>query len=323
MKVLVTGANGFLAAYIIRNLLSRGEEVYGMLRYGADTRNLDGVDFSAVYGNIIDKKDILEATAGMDVIIHAAAVTSPSAKASEYHIINVMASQYVLEAAIQNGCKRIVYVSTSNTVGFGTKSNPGNEEMQISPEYQKNGYAVSKLKAEQIFIDAANKGMIEAVIVNPSFMIGYNATGGSTMRIFNMFLKSNPLIVPRGGKNFIYVDDAAKAICNAMYSGKNGKRYLAVNENLTYAEFFSKVEHISRMKKRRIIIPDSLLLTAGATCSLLNFFGLNLDLSKANARILTKSSFYTPARAISELGLPQTGIETAIREALLGYSLRV
>lgn len=323
MKVLVTGANGFLAAYIIRNLITRGEEVYGMLRYGADSRNLEGVDFNPFYGNIINNKEVIEATYGMDIIIHAAAVTSPSAKPKEYQLVNVLASQYVLEAAIANNCKRIVYVSTSNTVGFGTKSNPGNEELAISEEYSKNGYAVSKLKAEQLFIEAAKKGLIEVIIVNPSFMIGYNATGGSTMRIFDLFLKSNPLIVPKGGKNFIYVDDAAKAICNAMYSGENGKRYLAVHENLSYAEFFSKVERISKIKRMKISIPDPLLMTAGTTCSFLNLFGFNLDLSKTNARILTKSSFYSPAKAISELGLPQTGIDIAIREALLGYSLRV
>lgn len=320
MKVLVTGANGFLAGHIIRNLIMRGEEVYGMLRRNADMRNLDGLTFNYVYGNLTNKEDLLRATEGMDVVVHAAAVTSPTAHANQYHEVNVTASENLINAAIKNHCKRIIYISTSNAVGFGDIENPGTEKLDISREYSHYGYATSKLAAERIFKKVADSGLIEVIILNPVFMIGYNPIGNSTMKIFNLFLKTNPLIIPSGGKNFIYVDDAAKAVCNSLYKGRNGERYLLSNVNLTYKEFYQKVESISKINKRKIHIPDSLLMVVGITGSLLNTFGFNLSLNKTNARILTIRSFYSSAKARTELDLPQTEVDVAISEALMSYS---
>ncbi|MGE5382255.1 MAG: NAD-dependent epimerase/dehydratase family protein [Omnitrophica WOR_2 bacterium] len=320
MKVLVTGANGFLAGNIIRNLSIRGEEVYGMLRKNADLRNVKELTFNYVYGNLTNQEDLLRATKGMEVVIHAAAVTSPTARANLYHEVNVKASENLISAAIKNHCKRIIYISTSNTVGFGDIENPGTEELDISREYSYYGYATSKLAAEKIFKKTANSGLIEVIILNPVFMVGYNPVGNSTMKIFDLFLKSNPLIIPSGGKNFIYVDDAAKSVCNSIYKGRNGERYLLSNENLTYKEFYQKVESISKIRKRKIYIPDPILMIVGILSSLLNTFGLNLTLNKTNARILTIKSFYSSAKARTELDLPQTEIDVAINEALMSYS---
>ncbi len=321
MKVLVTGANGFLAGYIIRNLLHRNEEVYGLYRKNANASNLIDLSITHIHGDILNKEEVNGAMRDIDVVIHTAAVTSPTATEVEYNRVNVIASGYILEAAIANHCKRIIYISTANTIGFGGKQNPGKEEMVISPEFKVSSYAKSKWDAENMFLKAASEGMIEVIIVNPSFMIGYDAKKGSTMKIFNLFLKSNPLLVPGGGKNFIYVDDAAKAICNAIDNGNNGSRYLLVNENLTYYEFYSKVESISKITKQKIKIPNALLRATGYAVSLINRFGFNLALNRSNARILTIKNYYSPNKAIAELKLPQTSIEVAISEALKWYRI--
>lgn len=321
MKILVTGANGFLAGYIIRNLLHRNEEVYGLYRKNSNASNLIDLSLIYIHGDILNKEDVNGALKDIDVVIHTAAVTSPSATEDDYTRVNVTASAYVLNAAIANHCKRIIYISTANTIGFGDKLNPGKEEMVISPEFKDSSYAKSKWDAENMFLKAATERMIEVIIVNPSFMIGYDAKKGSTMKIFNLFLKSNPLMVPGGGKNFIYVDDAAKAICNAIYNGTNGSRYLLVNENLTYSEFYSKVESVSKITKQKIKVPNALLKYIGYAVSLLNRFGFHMPLTRSNARILTIRNYYSPDKAIAELRLPQTPIEVAITEALKWYRI--
>ncbi len=321
MKILVTGANGFLAGYIIRNLLHRNEVVYGLYRKNANASNLIDLPITHIHGDILNKEDVKRAMKDIDVVIHTAAVTSPAATNDEYFRVNVMASEYMLDAAISNNCRRIIYISTANTIGFGDKQHPGKEEMEISPEFKDSSYARSKLLAENMFIRAASDHLIEAIVVNPSFMIGYDSKKGSTMKIFNLFLKSNPLLVPGGGKNFIYVDDAAKAICNAIHSGKSGSRYLLVNENLSYYEFYGKVESVSSIIKHKIRIPNTLLIGIGYAVSFLNMFGFNMPLTKANARILTIKNYYSPVKSITELNLPQTAIEVAISEALKWYRI--
>lgn len=316
MKILVTGANGFLAGYIIRNLIIKGEDIYGMMRPNADTRNLIDLEFNPVYGSISNFMDIDTATRNMDVVIHTAAVTSQSATDKEYYNINVLASHYLLHAALRNNVRRIIYISTANTIGYGNEISPGTEDSEIASHFKTLGYARSKWMAERLLLRAHKRGGIEVVILNPSFIIGYDATAGSSSQIFSIFLKNNPLLLPGGGKNFIYVDDVAKAVVNSIYYGQNGQRYLLVNENLSYHDFFRRVEEVSRVSKKIIKIPDSLLYIAGLGGSVANLMGFHLPLTRHNAKILSIRSYYSATKALNELGLPQTNINTGINEAL-------
>lgn len=319
MRILVTGANGFLASYIIRNLISRGETVYGMMRENADIRNLEGLPLFHVYGNLTNRQDVEKATVCMDVIVHTAALTSQSATDKEYYEVNVMGSHCLLQAAIANKVKKIIYISSANTVGYGNEQKPGTEELDIAEEFKNTGYARSKWMAERLFKKSAEKGEIEVVILNPSFMIGYDATKGSSSQIFKLFLKSNPLIIPDGGRNFIYVDDVAKAVCNAIDKGRNGERYLLVNENLTYDQFFSRVEMLSKVNKKKIKVPHSILYLFGIGGSFANMIGFHLPLNKQNAKVLSLRNYYSPEKAINHLGLIQTKLDIAISEALKNY----
>lgn len=319
MKILVTGANGFLASYIIRNLLIKGEEVYGMLRQNADTKNLEDLPIIRHYGNITNFSDVDSATRDIDVIVHTAAVTSQAATDKEYYKVNVLASHYLLQAALRNNVRRLIYVSTANTVGYGNERKPGTEDLDISSEFKTLGYARSKWMAERLLIRAMQRGGIEVVILNPSFMLGYDATSGSSSQIFSIFLKNNPLPLPGGGRNFIYVDDVAKAVCNSIYHGRNGQRYLLVNENMSYRDFFDRVESISHMPRKKLDVPDSLLYFIGIGGTIANLMGFHLPLTRHNARVLAIRSFYSASKAIQELGLSQTKIDIGINEALRSY----
>lgn len=320
MKILVTGANGFLASYIIRNLLERKEEVYGMLRSKADVSNIEFLKFKYVYGNITDIDDIEIAVKGMDIIIHSAADTNPAhSSINDYLDINVKASKNLLEAAIRNNCKRIIYVSTANTIDYGNLNQPGIEAGSISALFKKSGYAHSKWIAENMFIEAYRKGKIEVIVVNPTFMIGLNKTSGSSMKIFEYYFKSRVLWVPKGGKNFIYVDDAAKAICTSIYKGKNGQKYLLANANMSYRDFFNLVDEHLGKKTKKIMLPNFILYLLGWVGSLLRFLGYKTTLDYYNALILTVKNYYSSHKAIRQLDLPQTSILYAIGMAINNY----
>ncbi|NJK86740.1 MAG: NAD-dependent epimerase/dehydratase family protein [Bacteroidales bacterium] len=137
MKVLVTGANGFLASNIIRELLDRGYQVKGMLRKGSNQLALKGLDCEFVFGNITVYEDVLKACNGCDVVIHAAANTSQaSLNFDQYVPVNIEATEYILQASIQSRCKRLIFVSTANTIGYGSAMSPGREDNRISPVFQ-------------------------------------------------------------------------------------------------------------------------------------------------------------------------------------------
>jgi dihydroflavonol-4-reductase len=315
MRVLVTGANGFLAANIVRELLSRGYEVRGMVRPGADLRSLNGLAIEYFKGNITHQPDIDKAVAGCDVVIHAAADTSQRYSSSvPLRKVNVEVVKHFIGASQRNNVERFIFVSTGNTIAFGTKNNPGKEENGIGEYFIKSGYALSKLEAEQLVMQAVNKSGLNAIIVNPTFMIGPYDSKPSSGRIFQMMYPHKLVFIPKGGKNFTPVADAAVAICNAINLGEAGERFLLAGENLSYKEFLVIVKdgapHFS------VLIPNWVLLIAGHVGSFLRFLGVNAELSVSNAKILISDDYYTGKKAVDVLKMPQTPITVAVAEAI-------
>ncbi|MEI6749799.1 MAG: NAD-dependent epimerase/dehydratase family protein [Bacteroidota bacterium] len=318
MKVLVTGANGFLSGHIVHELLRCGYTVRAMMRSGAKAPALAGLDIEVTYGNITSKSDIETAIRGCDIVIHAAADTCQAHRnVEDYFPVNVEATANIIEVMSKAKCKRLLFVSSANTMGFGTLNNPGNENTPASPLFLKSGYAKSKLMAQQFVIEAAKNQKLDAVVVNPTFMIGpldYNPHSG---RIFKMVLNKKNVIYPPGGKNFVDVRDAAKGIVNAIIKGNSGECYLISGENLSFHDFFAKVILLSGRKTKLIAIPAIILKLTGIFGSIFRKIGINSELSYTNACILCVNNYYDNSKAVRYLDLPQSGINNTISDYLI------
>lgn len=317
MKVLVTGANGFLAANIIRELNRREVPVRGMVRKTADLRSLAGTDCEIHYGELLDKADVLKAVGGCNIIIHAAASTTQySEDLSVYFPVNVRGTENVVNAATISGVDRLIYVSTANTCRNGTLDNPGNESLEAGFPFTGSGYAMSKIIAQKAVLEHARLHKLDAVVVNPTFMIGPYDARPSSGRILLMGYRKRIMGVPPGGKNFVHVRDVATGVCNAITMGRNGECYLLANENLSFLEFFRKVESVTGFRQYKFIVPGGVMSLMGSAGSFFNRLGLKGGLTLSNARLLNLDNYYSPAKALRELGLPQTPVEQAIRDAL-------
>ncbi len=317
MKALVTGANGFLASNVVRELNRRGYNVRAMVRSTADLRSLQGTDCELFYGNITNIIHTAEAVKDCDVVIHVAADTSQHyTNVESYMRTNVLGTLNMLEAAVKNSVKRFIFISTANTFGYGTKSNPGNEKMPPKYPFTASGYALSKMKAQELVLEYANSRKIEAVVVNPTFMIGPYDTKPSSGKIITMIYNRKFVPVPAGGKNFIHVADVAVGICNAIDKGKSGSCYLLANENLSYSEFYTKLAKIAGKRFYQIKLPPWLLHVTALLAKLAGKSGFRSDLNPVNARILGVDNYYSSKKAVSELMLPQTPVDIAIYDAL-------
>ena len=122
--------------------------------------------------------------------------------------------------------------------------------------------------------------------------------------------------VPPGGKNFVHVADVANGICNAIDRGKSGTCYLMANENLSYSEFYSKLEKAYGRSFYQLKLAPRFLNVLGTIGTLAVKSGFRSDLNLINAKILCVGNYYSSARAVSELGLPQTPVDKAIADAL-------
>jgi dihydroflavonol-4-reductase len=316
LKIMVTGANSFLAGNIITELLTRGYSVRGMIRKTA-TISLSHPRLEIIYGLIGEQEDVDKAAEGCDVIIHVAAITDQSlADFRQYERINVGGTRNVIKAALSNSIKNLIYVSTANAFGYGTKDEPGNERKPVKPPFTKSGYAISKIMAQNLILEKFRGSDVRVIVVNPTFMVGPGNHKTSSNRIIFRALGRKIVFIPPGGKNFIHVGDAAKGTCNAIETGNAGQCYILANENLTYREFYHKMVGVTGERPLLITIPSLVLKIAGLAGSLMRLAGLNTAVSLANMEIISLGNYYSAQKALKELSLPQTPVEKAIEEAV-------
>lgn len=297
----MTGANGMLASNLIENLLSKGSVVRGLLRDKGRYKGMVDPNLELIEGDFTNYETAKLAVDGCDYIIHAAAVTSQSLLTyDEYKRVNVDATAQLLGVAIECGVKRFVYVSTANTIGFGSPSNPADETKPMMSPYSESMYVRSKYKAECEVLAA--QGRLDVAIANPTFMIGKYGDFEGSNRIFRMARRVT--FCPRGGRNFIDVVDAAEGVVGAMLHGRCGERYLICSDNLSYRRFFERLQRV----KYILHTPNSLLRFVGVVGDLLRMCGIQTDMSSTNMGMLCQNIGYSGEKAKRELGFAPKAI---------------
>ena len=317
MKVLVTGANGLLGSNIIRQLLNQGIQARAMVRPNARLLSLEGCEPEYFFGNITSSEDVNKAAAGCDYIIHTASITDQTLpRLSNYLKVNVDGTQNIIDASFNNRIKRLIYISSTNSIGYGSKENPGTEEKPAMKPYTESHYAISKYMAEQKVMNAVDESGLNAVILNPSFMIGPYDSKPSSGKLLLIGYRDKFVFLTRGGRNFVPVEDVAIAACKALTKGRKGEKYLLTNSNLSYKEFYDIVDDITGFKRIKIIMPSWMIKGTGLLGSVASYSGKQVLLNYNNARILTVRNFYSSEKSVKELDFPQSDIRTAIRKAL-------
>lgn len=319
MKVFITGANGFLASNIIRELNKRDIEVRGMVRENSNLLSLKTAKYEKVVGDINSYKDLINAAYGCDVIIHAAANTSQHAHRN-LNKDNIDGTKNVISVCEQFKIRRLIFVSSANTFGYGSKENPGDESIKMNPVFKKSPYAFSKYKAQEAVLAANKEGRIKAIVVNPAFMIGKYDTKPSSGKLLTTYLNNPIAICPPGGKSIVHVQDVAVAICNSIDRGVDGTCYLLTGENLTYKEFYNKLATETDHKKKIIFLSKFALAVLGSFGSAINKLGIHTSLNLINTKILSIQNYYSSKKAIHELGMPVSSVEEAIRDAISWFS---
>jgi dihydroflavonol-4-reductase len=123
--------------------------------------------------------------------------------------------------------------------------------------------------------------------------------------------------VAKGGKNWVSAKNVASAVCNAMEKGRIGECYILGGQNVSYLEMVQTMASVvGKDPGPKPVIPDFLVLSAGFLSSILaTTFRTVPKISYPMARMACTKHFYTPAKAIDELEMPQEPIESAIMES--------
>ena len=317
-KVLVTGANGLLGANIVRQLGTAGYLAKAMVRKGSNTLSLEGANYELFEGAITSEKDVYEAVSACDYVIHSAASTAQTPSNVEaFRKTNIDATRLIMEACKHFNIERFIFVSTANCFTNGSIENPGDETSGFMPWLKGSGYAYSKYLAQQEVLENVKKHAFPAIVVSPTFMLGPHDSKPSSGKLLLYGYNKKIVFYPPGGKSFVDVEFAAKAICNALTKGRVGETYLLAGNNMTYKDFFKLVEKQTGKRKILIQIPGKVLTTLGSSVGFFGkVFGLSLPLNTVNARLLSLDNYFSNKKAVSELGLEETDVDAAVASAI-------
>jgi len=167
MRVVVTGANGFLGTHAVKRLAERGHRVRGFLLTGttpgAAAPWLDDV----VEGDVREPADAARAVAGCDALVHLAAWVADTGDPARFYDVNVKGTRILLEASEAAGLRRFVFTSSLTVHGFRDFLDATEDEPYDFAGV--NAYARSKIACERLLFHAHARGRIEAAVVRPAF----------------------------------------------------------------------------------------------------------------------------------------------------------
>ncbi|MBI2355477.1 MAG: NAD-dependent epimerase/dehydratase family protein [Deltaproteobacteria bacterium] len=318
MKTFVTGATGFIGASIVRELLREGREVRALVRSGADTSNLAGLDVEQWQGDLRDRAGLLRGLKGCDVLYHAAAdYRLWTRDPSEMYRINVDGTAAILEAALENGLSRVVYTSSVGTLGNPGDGTPGTEQTPVTMADMVGHYKKSKFLAERIAEGFVGRGL-PLVIVNPSTPIGpLDIKPTPTGRIIVDFLNRKMPAYLDTGLNIIAVEECARGHILAEERGRIGGKYILGNTNLTLRAIFGLLAEITGIPAPRVRLPYTpILLAAYVNEGLAAITGKEPLIPLAGVQMAAKFMYFDSSMAVAELGLPQTSVKDALERAV-------
>lgn len=319
MRVLLTGANGLLGHNIILRLLEGGHEINAIVR-NAKSLVLSDERLKVFEGSFLDLSDLRKAAEGCDAVIHAAATTDMSLlHYSDFEKIIVHGSQTVIDVCNELGIKIVVYISSANTIGYGKAEKLATETEPMQSPFTESFYAKAKKQAEELFVGQSQRAESHVIIVNPTFMLGAYDTKPSSGAMLLAAHRKFVTVATKGGKNFVHVGDVAQAAVNALSMGRNGECYIAGNQNLTLRQLYQIQKKMSGYPKHILVLPTALAKCAGAFGDLLRLCHIPVSFSSVNIRQLCIREYYSTQKAVEELKMPQTPVETAVADSLVWF----
>jgi dihydroflavonol-4-reductase len=316
---LVTGANGFLGAAVVRALLAEGRRVRAFVRPGSDRRNLEGLPIEIAEGDVTDRRSLQGAVRGCEAVFHVAAdYRLWVLDAAPMYRTNVEGSVNVLEAAADAGARRLVYTSSVAALGLNADRRPADETTPVSIDDMIGAYKRSKFLAEEAVRRRAAELRFPTVIVNPSTPIGpRDVKPTPTGRIVLDAAAGRMPAYVDTGLNIVHVDDVARGHLLALAAGRDGERYILGGRDMTLREILEVVgAHVGRPASRVrlphwFVYPIALLAEGGARITRREP-RVTLD----GVRMSRKHMYFSSAKAERELGYRWRDPALAIVEAI-------
>lgn len=258
MKILVTGATGFIGRSLSEQLAQNGHEVIALCRNTDHPYLIRHRNIIPVKGDILDTESLKVAIQDCRQVYHTAALAKMWCRIKDdYYQVNVNGTRNVLKAAAGAGVDKVVYTSTCGVWG-PTIKHPMNEDDPrvdgFAIDYERTKY-LAEIEARKF----AEQGL-NIVTVNPSRVYGEGPVteSNSVGKMVSSYLKGKWRIIPGRGEqisNYAYLDDVVKGHILAMEKGISGERYILGGEDISFNTFFDTLQQVSGKAYNMLKLP--------------------------------------------------------------------
>jgi len=258
MKVLVTGATGFIGRQLTLALATAGYDVKALCRNTDHPYLIKHKNIEPVLGNILYKQSLARAMQGCSQVYHTAAIAKMWCRnPDDYHETNVNGTHIVLETAGLTGVKKVVYTSTCGVWGPTIKHPMTETDPRVTGfpiAYERTKY-LAELEVQNFI----KQGM-RVVTVNPSRVYGQGpVTDSNTVgKMISGYLRGKWRIIPGSGEqvaNYAFLDDVVAGHIAAMDKGISGERYILGGHDISFNDFFKTLQQVSGKQLGLIRIP--------------------------------------------------------------------
>lgn len=318
MKILVTGATGFIGHHLVHQLISQNHEVSILSRSPKISEDLQKLPLKIRPGDITDSLALLQATEGQDRVYHLAGMIAykPSERAA-MEKVNVQGTQKLMDACVTHQTPEVIYMSSVVAIGASFDGNPLDENSPYNIAHLRLGYFDTKHEAEKIVKTAVEHNGLKAFILNPSTVYGAgDATKGSRSVQKKVAAGKFPFIPP-GGVNVVHINDVLYCLEQLPLKGRPGERYIVAGENLLLKDVFQRIAQIAGVKAPRWPLPSSALHMMGWVGDhILEPLGVRGPLNRETAWTSTLYHWFSSKKAQTELGLKVTPAQEAFEDSV-------
>ena len=325
MKILITGASGFIGSFIVEEALKRGFETWAANRKSSSNEFLQDERIHFIELNLSSQQQLVEQLRGMDFdyVVHAAGVTK-CLNLQDFMRINCEGTKNLCEAILEVGMplKRFVYLSSLSIFGAIKEQQPYEEICETDTPQPNTEYGRSKLEAEKYLDSLASR--IPYIILRPTGVYGPREKDYFVMAKSIKQHSDFAVGYKRQDITFVYVEDVVQAVFLALEKGENGRKYFLSDGEVYQSTTFSDLIHeeLGRPWWIRITAPVWVL-------RVITFFGEHISRLTGKVSVLNNDKFNILKQrnwrcdiqpAIDELGYqPKVTLKEGVKRSIKWY----